>query len=486
MKVQKVHFKKLLSVLVVLAMVMSSLTGCGISSKHLEVSYEENKNSSISDWNSVDSNNNTTWDNATVVSWSDVDEFSDWVYSEILFDEITDEMPIVECKILDYRSNGQYFDGEKVYSMVGDRFDVNSFVAKYAVGTGVIVICVVLTVVTAGGTTPICCFIAGAADASVSMAIKGAAFGAATKAITTAIKSGGNLEESLYGALEGSADGYMWGAIYGAATGGFKSKYCFDGSTLVSTPNGYEMISTLEVGDLVFSYDEQTGAFDYKPITQILTNEVDEMVFVTVDGETIETTAGHPFYTDTGWICAADLHEGSRLMASDSTYKTVSDVSIISAEATKVFNLCVQDYSTYVVGESNVVVHNRCKINEEYAGKNYQISDPELAKKYPNGVNFTKDGYPDFSPYIKDGKYTVTFEKPSASALKADTCLNANYNHDFKMANDYFGFKETPAGYTWNHKEDMMTLELIPTDLHQAVRHSGGAALIRELLAVIP
>lgn len=94
MKVQKSHLKKLLSVLLVLAMVMSSLTGCGISSKYLEVSYEENDNSNISDWDSVDSNNNTTWDNATVVSWSDVDEFSDWVYSEILFDEITDEMPI--------------------------------------------------------------------------------------------------------------------------------------------------------------------------------------------------------------------------------------------------------------------------------------------------------------------------------------------------------------------------------------------------------
>ena len=184
--------------------------------------------------------------------------------------------------------------------MVGDKFDVNSFVAKYAIGTGVIVICVVLNVVTAGVSTPITCFIAGAADASVSMAIKGAAFGAATKAIIRAIKSGGDVEEALYGALEGSADGYMWGAIYGAATGGFKSKYCFTENTPVLTDCGVRKISEICVGDSVCAYDENTGTYAYKPVTQLSLGETTETIRVQISGEIIECTPTHPFLTNSG------------------------------------------------------------------------------------------------------------------------------------------------------------------------------------------
>lgn len=189
---------RLILLLLVFCLVLTTLTGCGIQSQHLEVTYEENNNEDIHNWEDADNDSVTTWDNAFVVTWDDIDEFSDWVYAELLFEEVPEDMPIVECRVLNYQSNGKYFDGEKVYKMVGDKFDVNSFVAKYAIGTGVIVICVVLNVVTAGVSTPITCFIAGAADASVSMAIKGAAFGAATKAIIRAIKSGGDVEEALY------------------------------------------------------------------------------------------------------------------------------------------------------------------------------------------------------------------------------------------------------------------------------------------------
>jgi A nuclease of the HNH/ENDO VII superfamily with conserved WHH len=37
-------------------------------------------------------------------------------------------------------------------------------------------------------------------------------------------------------------------------------------------------------------------------------------------------------------------------------------------------------------------------------------------------------------------------------------------------------------GYVWHHVEDGETLMLIPKDLHNAVRHTGGSAVIREQL----
>ena len=277
-------------------------------------------------------------------------------------------MPIVECRVLDYQSNGKYFDGEKVYKMVGDKFDVNSFVAKYAIGTGVIVICVVLNVVTAGVSTPITCFIAGAADASVSMAIKGAAFGAATKAIIRAIKSGGDVEEALYGALEGSADGYMWGAIYGATTGGFKSKYCFTEDTPMLTSCGLRRISEINEGDSVYAYDENTGVYAYKPVTQLGLGEASETVRVHVDGEVIKCTSTHPFLTDCGWVQASDLKEGNRVLSENNSYRVITAIDKISYDAPILtYTLCVDEYHSFLVGNSGLVVHNKCKPNEKYA-----------------------------------------------------------------------------------------------------------------------
>lgn len=107
----------------------------------------------------------------------------------------------------------------------------------------------------------------------------------------------------------------------------------------------------------------------------------------------------------------------------------------------------------------------------------------ELQKKYPNGVHFSNDGYPQFERYASK---KVSFELPSKESLANGTCLTGNYNHDFAMANKTAGFgnypNSTPKGWTWHHSEDKKTLYLIPQDLHRAIRHTGGASLIKALL----
>jgi hypothetical protein len=47
---------------------------------------------------------------------------------------------------------------------------------------------------------------------------------------------------------------------------------------------------------------------------------------------------------------------------------------------------------------------------------------------------------------------------------------------DFRTANIASGYKRTPKGYTWHHHQDKGVMELVPTDLHQAVRHTEGNA----------
>ena len=38
----------------------------------------------------------------------------------------------------------------------------------------------------------------------------------------------------------------------------------------------------------------------------------------------------------------------------------------------------------------------------------------------------------------------------------------------------------TPTGYTWHYHDDGLTMQLIPTTVHNAARHTGGVAITRE------
>jgi hypothetical protein len=100
--------------------------------------------------------------------------------------------------------------------------------------------------------------------------------------------------------------------------------------------------------------------------------------------------------------------------------------------------------------------------NYRYAGKLYDGRHwtPDLAQKYPNGVRFTRDGYPDFGPY---SLHTVRFKKGFTGDRAKD---NVIANREF----------EAPDGYTWHHHQDGRTLQLVPTDMHEAIRHGGGVA----------
>jgi filamentous hemagglutinin len=49
---------------------------------------------------------------------------------------------------------------------------------------------------------------------------------------------------------------------------------------------------------------------------------------------------------------------------------------------------------------------------------------------------------------------------------------------DETLANEAIGITETPGDWVWHHVEDGTTMELIPNDVHRAVRHTGGASII--------
>ncbi|MFC3962589.1 HNH endonuclease [Nocardia jiangsuensis] len=115
----------------------------------------------------------------------------------------------------------------------------------------------------------------------------------------------------------------------------------------------------------------------------------------------------------------------------------------------------------------NRLPSGRLPANYEHAGKNYPASKlpADLQTKYPKGVDFTPDGFPDFSPYAI---HTVRFPAPG---------FRGNNGSDFTAANQLAGLRRQPRGYTWHHHQDGYTMQLIPMDLHANVRHAGGVAI---------
>ncbi len=79
---------------------------------------------------------------------------------------------------------------------------------------------------------------------------------------------------------------------------------------------------------------------------------------------------------------------------------------------------------------------------------------------YQHAIPFTGQGFPDFSRY--------------AAKRVRITCVGGR--SDFALANKVAGFKKTPNGFTWHHNQDMITMELVPSDLHEVIRHTGGMA----------
>lgn len=111
-------------------------------------------------------------------------------------------------------------------------------------------------------------------------------------------------------------------------------------------------------------------------------------------------------------------------------------------------------------------------INAQFAGNVFPASrlPKAIRDKYPDGVRFTADGFPDFEPYAK-------------VVVTVDGLIGDTYR-DFSAANLKAGFPDdpkgrSPAGWTWHHHQDGKRMVLVPRALHTAVKHTGGAAIIR-------
>ena len=87
---------------------------------------------------------------------------------------------------------------------------------------------------------------------------------------------------------------------------------CFDGSTLIETPNGKIPIKELKVGDKIINLDEDSLTYKEDTIVKVHKNLMnglsEQMLELEFDnGSTIRCTANHKFLTTAGWVRADEL-----------------------------------------------------------------------------------------------------------------------------------------------------------------------------------
>ena len=111
-----------------------------------------------------------------------------------------------------------------------DTYD--TILRNVAIGSGVILVCVTVSVVTAGAGAPAVSMIfAASAKTGTVMAMSGGAFGGLASGIVKAVETD-DWNEILKAAALGGSEGFKWGAISGGIGGGAQEAIALKGATL--------------------------------------------------------------------------------------------------------------------------------------------------------------------------------------------------------------------------------------------------------------
>ena len=187
----------------------------------------------------------------------------------------------------------------------------------------------------------------------------GVAYAGSVVSAASSVKSTEEFAEYGKSALISTVAGAVVGAVAGAINA---ATSCFVAGTPVLTEDGDKPIEDVTVGDYVWAWDEATGTTELKQVVETYVNETSELMHIFVNGEEIVATPTHPFYCPVkGWTDAAHLRAGDILVLVNGEYVVVEKIQHELLEnPVKVYNFQVQDYHTYYVAESGVLVHNRC------------------------------------------------------------------------------------------------------------------------------
>ena len=203
--------------------------------------------------------------------------------------------------------------------------------------------------------------------------------------------------------------GYTMYTYYTAPSTTQTTAQCFIAGTLVKSEHGDVPLENVSVGDKVWAWDEETGDVALKSVVETYENETSELIHVFVNGEEIITTPSHPFYSPvTGWTEAVRLRAGDILVLVNGEYVVVEKIQheILEAPIT-VYNFQVEDYHTYYVSDTGILVHNTCG-NRGQLKKNMLSEEPAPGPEYQahHGLPWkNRDYFDQASLNVNDAKF---------------------------------------------------------------------------------
>jgi hypothetical protein len=138
---------------------------------------------------------------------------------------------------------------------------------------------------------------------------------------------------------------------------GVNTSECFVPGTPVWTPRGPRPIETISVGDLVLAQNPETGELAFRAVLETTLGPPSRIVSFRCAKETISTTLGHRFWVNRrGWTMAKSLQESAELHG---LHGPVRLEAVLNAEDVPCHNLIVDEFHTYFVGESQILVHDK-------------------------------------------------------------------------------------------------------------------------------
>ncbi|HEX6291760.1 MAG TPA: RHS repeat-associated core domain-containing protein [Herpetosiphonaceae bacterium] len=169
----------------------------------------------------------------------------------------------------------------------------------------------------------------------------------------------------------------------------------FSGDTPVSTEDGAKPIRDIKVGDRVLAYNEVLDSTGSYTVTAVWSHHDPVVERLTIDGEQLETTPEHPFYTEEhGWVPAGHLQVGAHVRTADGTPGTVQAVEF-AHDPQPMYNLTVDQAHTYYVGEEQALVHNTCPVvqipRSRYPETAKHIEDAQAAG-HPSELTIDRGG----------------------------------------------------------------------------------------------
>lgn len=178
----------------------------------------------------------------------------------------------------------------------------------------------------------------------------------------------------------------------------------------------------------VWAHDPETGESGPREVVTFFDAHLEEnMVNITVNGDTITATQHHPFWSVTrqAWVDAGDLYVGETLLQADGGLEVVDAVQAYS-HVTTVYNFEVAGLHTYFVevdGEG-VLVHN-CAV----AGQVREAGDAARLRAMNEIDSFSlpRKHHPDAGGHWSKFAHGVDFKQAIRDALRADCgCLREN------------------------------------------------------------